>query len=148
MNKRTKKKMKLKASAKSLEAYFRFQEEIKKYPAWYWKHGLHDAKILSVRESGAYWEPRRGKNFRNYLELRLDGSGALFEQKIEWLRFYNYEIKSMDVPVAQLAGTWWLYDTLQALPNGNYLLNFEVDPENGKHWNFLMEFETGDIQRK
>ena len=78
----------------------------------------------------------------------MDGSGALFEQKIEWLRFYNYEIKSMDVPVAQLAGTWWLYDTLQALPNGNYLLNFEVDPENGKHWSFLMEFETGDIQRK
>lgn len=63
MNKRIKKKMELKAWAKSHEGYFRFREEIKKYPAWYWKHGLHDAKILAVIESGAYREPRRGKTF-------------------------------------------------------------------------------------
>ena len=148
MNKRKKKKIQIRKSEKALGEYFRYREQVKKYPSWYWKHGLHDAQILSVIESGAYREPRRGKNFRNYLEFHLDGRGAMFEMKIEWLRFYNYEIKAMDVSVMQLAKTWWLDDTLQELPNGNYLLNFEVDPENGEHWRFSIEFETGDIKRK
>ena len=32
------------------------------------------------------------------------------------------------------------------LPGGNYLLNLEVDPENGDRWNFSIGFEYVDVE--
>ena len=53
-----------------------------------------------------------------------------------------------DASVASLSKTWWLSDTVEQLPGGNYLLNLEVHPENGDRWNFSIsiEFEYVDVE--
>jgi hypothetical protein len=38
-------------------------------------------------------------------------------------------------------------DTIEQLPSGNYLLNFEVDPENGDRWRYSVEFEFIDVEK-
>ena len=145
MNDRKRKKNQMRQVEREIRAY---QESLKKFPSWYWKHGLHDAKILNVEDFGEGVDRRRGRYYRNCLVLSLDSSGAIYESNIESVIFYNYEVKKADASISKLLQTWWMSDSLEQLLNGNYLLNFEVDPEHGDHWSFSIEFDTVDVKRK
>jgi hypothetical protein len=143
MNKRQRKKREYRQFEKEYGAY---KESLKKLPSWYWKHGLHDAHILEALELGDGIDKKRGKHYKNCLVLSLDSSGAMYEFYIKKIIFYNYEVRMADASVASLSKTWWLSDTVEQLPGGNYLLNLEVDPENGDRWNFSIEFEYVDVE--
>lgn len=145
MNNRKRKKREYRQFEKEYRVY---KESLKKLPAWYWKHGLHDAHILDTLELGNGIDKKRGKYYRNCLVLSLDSSGAIYERNIERIIFYNYEVRKADVPISNLSQTWWMCDSIERLSNGNYLLDFEVDPENGDKWFFSIEFEAIDVNRK
>ena len=144
MNKRQRKKRDYREIEKNLQAFKEFK---KKLPAWYWKRGIHDAKILDVWKLENGVDKKRGKYYRNCLVLSLDSSGAIYERNIKKIIFYNYEVKMSNVPISQLSKTWWMTDKIERLSNGNYLLNFEVDPENHERWHFSIEFEYIDVER-
>ena len=76
-----------------------------------------------------------------------DSSGAIYERDIKKIIFYNYEVKMADASVSELSKTWWMTDTIEQLPSGNYLLNLEVDPENGDRWCYSIEFEFIDVEK-
>ncbi len=145
MNDRKRKKREYRQFEKEHQAY---KESLKKLPAWYWKHGLHDAHISDVLELENGIDKKRGKYYRNCLVLSLDCSGAMYEFNIKKIIFYNYEVRMAAASVSKLSKTWWMCDTVEPLSNGNYLLDFEVDPENGERWRFSVEFEYVDVERR
>ncbi|MBR5187764.1 MAG: hypothetical protein IKW18_04755 [Clostridia bacterium] len=145
MNKRKRKKHQVKQGDREFRTY---RESLKKLPAWYWKSGLHDAQILDAIELGNGTDKKSGKYYRNCLVLSLDSSGALYDFNVKKIIFYNYEVRMADVSVSKLSKTWWMTDKIERLSNGNYLLNFEVDPENHERWHFSIEFEYADVERR
>ena len=144
MNNRQRKKRVYREIEENLQAY---RGSLEKLPAWYWKRGLHDAQILDTSEIGDGIDKKRGKRYRNCLELSLNSSGAIYERDIKKIIFYNYEIKMADASVSELSKTWWMTDTIEQLSSGNYLLNFEVSPENGVNWCYSIEFEFIDVEK-
>ena len=145
MNKRQRKKQKRRQNKREWQEYF---DSLKKLPAWYWKRGIHDAKILDITELENGFDKTKGKHYRNCLILTLDSSGAIYEIDIKKIIFYNYEVRMSNAPVLGLSETWWMGDTIEQLSNGNYLLNFEVSLENNDRLNFSMEFEYADVERQ
>ena len=145
MNNRQRKKREYRQFEKEYRAY---KDSLKTLPAWYWKRGLHDAQILDASELGNGIDKKRGKYYRNCLVLLLHSSGALFEFDIQKIIFYNYEVRMSEASVSELSKTWWMTDTIEQLSNGNYLLNLEVDPENGDRWHYSIEFEYVDVERR
>ena len=144
MNNRQRKKREYREIEKNLQAH---RESLEKLPAWYWKRGLHDAQILDTSELGEGVDKKRGKRYRNCLVFSMDSSGAIYERDIKKIIFYNYEVKMADASVSELSKTWWMTDTIEQLPSGNYLLNFEVSPENGDRWRYSIEFEFIDVEK-
>ena len=144
MNNRQRKKRVYREIEENLQAY---RGSLEKLPAWYWKRGLHDAQILDTSELGEGVDKKRGKRYRNCLELSLNSSGAIYERDIKKIIFYNYEVKMADASVSALSKTWWMTDTIEQLPSGNYLLNFEVSPENGVNRCYSIEFEFIDVEK-
>ena len=144
MNNRQRKKRVYREIEENLQAY---RGSLEKLPAWYWKRGLHDAQILDTSELGEGVDKKRGKRYRNCLELSLNSSGAIYERDIKKIIFYNYEVKMADASVSELSKTWWMTDTIEQLPSGNYLLNFEVSPENGVNRCYSIEFEFIDVEK-
>ena len=71
-------------------------------PEWYWVNGLHDASIIGVE---AYEFPfdynkfvgEKSKHDRNLLILKINAKGALNDNSVEEIRFYNYKILTTDV---------------------------------------------------
>ena len=145
MNNRQRKKRVYREIEENLQAY---RGSLEKLPAWYWKLGLHDAQILDTSELGEGVDKKRGKRYRNCLELSLNSSGAIYERDIKKIIFYNYEIKMADASVSALSKTWWMTDTIEQLPSGNYLLNFEVSPQNGVNRCYSIEFEFIDVEKR
>ncbi len=115
------------------------------FPDWYWRRGLHDAVILAVTERSLTPNYKEKSPQFNCLELEIDCKQAIFEQDVKTIRFYNYKIKS---PQADLAGGWWIRDTLRQLPNKKYLLEVELAGTRKKRVDFVVEFQTADIQRE
>ena len=144
MNNRQRKKRQYREIENNLQAH---RESLEKLPAWYWKRGLHDAQILDTSELGDGIDKKRGKRYRNCLELSLNSSGAIYERDIKKIIFYNYEVKMADASVSALSKTWWMTDTIEQLPSGNYLLNFEVSPQNGVNRCYSIEFEFIDVEK-
>ena len=85
---------------------------------WYWSKGLHDAKIISVETVDLQYDYTQRKPLRNYLQINLDASGALFDYKVKFIRLYNFKVTKGD---CNLTGLWWLHDEL-CEKNGKYIL--------------------------
>ena len=122
-------------------------------PDWYWKRGLHDAKILSVceLEFAPDWKEKRPK--RNCLEIQLDSKNALFEQDIETISLYNYRIKEMKtdtvtpVTLDAFQKTYWMGDRIEQLSDKRYLLEIACVDLHFNHLSLTIEFEFPAIQR-
>ena len=132
----------LEAAAKKLEEYYA------RFPDWYWKYGLHDAVILSVSELQLVPNYKEKPLKYNCLEMELDCKNAMYEQNIKTIRLYNYTIKTPDVDVNSIDKPWWISDTIKELENNRYLLEIKIESARGKRKNFIVEFETPEIERK
>ena len=109
-------------------------------PEWYWKRGLHDACIvkMSVREF-AYDPMRRASNC---VELIIDASQAMFDTTIRTIKFFNCNILT---PGIDIAGMWWIRDSLHA-DGEKYVL--EIDLGSAKNQcNFVLRFSACEIER-
>ena len=135
------------AAVKKLEEYYA------QFPDWYWKYGLHDAAILSVRELelAPDWKEKRPK--RNCLEILLDSKNALYETTIKRISLYNYHITGTKMngaePIALNAfrNVYWLGDSIEQLEDGSYLLEIECTDSHGNLMYLTVKFETPEIER-
>ena len=132
----------LEAAAKELEEYYA------RFPDWYWKYGLHDAVILSVSELQLVPNYKEKPLKYNCLEIELDCKNALYEQNIKTIRLYNYTVKTPDIDINSIDKPWWISDTIKELENNRYLLEIKIESARGKRKNFIVEFETPEIERK
>lgn len=118
------------------------------FPDWYWKHGLHDAEVLSISEIELNPDYKSPKPKYNCLEFCLDGESALYEQDICKVRFYNYKIKDCDVPFGKLEKLWWLNDNLTKISDKRYLSEIAFDAFKGNHKNLIITYESAEVERK
>ena len=123
-------------------------------PEWYWVNGLHDASIIGVE---AYEFPfdynkfvgEKSKHDRNLLILKINAKGALYDNSVEEIRFYNYKILTTDISLENRKTIWWLADRLTGQEN-HYTLeidlqDFDSYPED---FTFKIKFKRADIKRK
>lgn len=111
-------------------------------PEWYWKHGLHDANIISATKKESDWNPTD-----NCLILKIDCDGALFEADITEIRFYNYKFKSGYYDINLLNGGWWLYDEITK-KGTYYFLDLEFDTSECKRKHLEITFQRAEVIRK
>ena len=86
-------------------------------PDWYWINGLHDAGIIGVE---AFEFPfdynkfagEKNKYNRNLLVLKINAKGALYDNSVVEIHFYNYKILTTDVSLENRKIIWWLADRL------------------------------------
>ena len=95
-------------------------------PDWYWHNGLHDAKICSVLQKDVPWDPSQKTPDKNCLVIKLDCDGAMFEQNITEIRFYNFKILTSGLDLNSLNNGWWLSDKLTQTGE-KYLLELQFD---------------------
>lgn len=79
--------------------------------------GLHDAEVMKINEIQLLYDYHEKNPRRNYLEIELNSSQALFDRNIKAVRLYNYKIIEGDLT---LIGTWWLDD--QIVSQGSFLV--------------------------
>ena len=111
-------------------------------PEWYWKHGLHDANIISATKKESGWNPTD-----NCLILKIDCDGALFEADITEIRFYNYKIKTSDFDISLLNGGWWLSDEI-ATKGDHYFLDLKFDTAKCKTKHLEISFRRAEVIRE
>ena len=122
-------------------------------PDWYWKRGLHDAKILSVCELKLVpdWKEKHPK--RNCLEILLDGKNTLFETDIKKISLYNYRITDMNmngvkpITLEAFRNVYWLGDSIDRLDDGKFLLEIECTDSRSNLMSLNVKFEIPEIER-
>ena len=122
-------------------------------PEWYWKRGLHDACIEGVEafefpfDYGQFTK-NKYKYQRNLLILKINAKGALYDQTVREIRFFNYKVLSDHVSLKDRKKIWWLSDTLT--DHGKYYtLKMELqDPESyPEDFTFEIQFERAETER-
>ncbi len=109
-------------------------------PDWYWKFGLHDARITMLNE-----DHHRG---RSYLDIHIDAVGAMFEQDITKIRLYDYKIL-YPVDLGALEGGYWMTDSIDFLDSGRYHLKAEISCNSDKDLiAFEIRFSDAEVIRK
>lgn len=120
--------------AKKLKEYY------DSLPDWYWKYGLHDAKITLI-----YEDYDKGKR---YLDIQVDASGAMFEPDVTEIKLYDYKLLSPD-NISVLEGGYWMSDSIERLDSGRYLLKAEISCNNDKDLiAFEIRFSEAEVTRK
>ena len=130
------------ATAKELEEYWA------SFPDWYWKSGLHDARILSVSEKELVPDYNDKQPKWSCLEICLDCKNALYERDIEKILLYNYKIKTPDFDVKSLEKTWWMGDSLEEQENGHFLSEIEAETADPERIELTVSYEFAEVIRK
>lgn len=135
-------KKKINHIAKKLEEYY------SQFPDWYWKYGLHDAKVLPISELELAPDWKQKIPQRKCLELYFDSHNAMFEQDIVKIRLYDYEIKTSELNFNSLEELWWLDDTLTQLSDEHFLLRICFGTAGDSNKQLNIEFASAEIERK
>lgn len=122
-------------------------EELKKAPCWYWKQGLHDAKVLAIFERQLEPDWKSPLPVYNAMEIQLDSSGALYETGITKIRLLNYKWKSQPVNVADDSELWWEQDTLSCLSNGKFSLEIILQTPKKVRSLLQIEFAAAEVEK-
>ena len=135
-------------AAKKLEEYYA------QFPDWYWKYGLHDARILSVSELQLVPDYKEAKPKYNCIEIALNSKNALRETNIKKISLYNYRIVGMKmnstepITLDDFHDVFWLGDSIKQLDNDRYLLEIECTDLHSNLVYLTVEFEIPEIERK
>ncbi len=135
-------------AAKKLEEYYA------QFPDWYWKYGLHDARILSVSELQLVPDYKEAKPKYNCIEIALNSKNALRETNIKKISLYNYRIVGMKmnstepITLDDFRDVFWLGDSIKQLDNDRYLLEIECTDLHSNLVYLTVEFEIPEIERK
>ncbi|HIY29150.1 MAG TPA: hypothetical protein H9679_09000 [Firmicutes bacterium] len=122
-------------------------EELKKFPCWYWKQGLHDAKVLAIFEHQLEPDWKSPLPVYNAMEIQLDSSGALYETGITRIRLLNYKWISEPINVVDYPELWWEQDTLSCLPSGKFSLEIVLQAPKKHRVVLQMEFTAAEVEK-
>ena len=136
--------------AKSREYMSHYPENL---PEWYWVNGLHDAGIIGVE---AYEFPFDYNKFvgeksnynRNLLILKINAKGALYDNSVEAIHFYNYKVLSPDISLENRKTIWWLADRLSEQDN-HYILEIDLQDLDSypEDFTFKIKFDRVEVKR-
>ena len=109
------------------------------FPAWYWPKGLHDAKILEA-------SMQDGK-----LTLRIDSSGAMFDDAVECITFFGVRLKTPLPQPTKKRPVYWLSDELTELPFEQWKLAVCTERYDGSktlHEPLIVIFQSAETKRR
>ena len=122
-------------------------------PDWYWVNGLHDACIVDVEYFEFPFDYNKfvgNKNSydRNLMLLKINASGALYEQDIKEIKLFNFKIITNNIELQGRKKVWWLADRLTE-KDGHYYLeidlqDFDSYPED---FTFEIKFDRAEVIR-
>ena len=122
-------------------------------PDWYWVNGLHDACIVDVEYFEFPFDYNKfvgNKNSydRNLMLLKINASGALYEQDIKEIKLFNFKIITNIIELQGRKKVWWLADRLTE-KDGHYYLeidlqDFDSFPED---FTFEIKFDRAEVIR-
>ncbi len=124
------------------------EEYYAQFPDWYWKYGLHDARILSVSEIQLVPDYKDKNPKWNCLEICLDSRSAIYERDIEKILLYNYKIQTSCFDIKALEKTWWMSDSIEEQKNRQYLSEIEAETADRERIEFTVSYEFAEVERK
>lgn len=123
-------------------------------PEWYWVNGLHDACIVNVEYFEFPFDYNKfvgNKNSydRNLMLLKINASGALYEQDIREIKLFNFKIVTNNIELQGRTKVWWLADRLTE-KDGHYYLeidlqDFDSYPED---FTFEIKFDRAEVVKQ
>ncbi len=123
-------------------------------PDWYWVNGLHDACIVNVEYFEFPFDYNKfvgNKNSydRNLMLLKINASGALYEQDIKEIKLFNFKIITNNIELQGRKKVWWLADRLTK-KDGHYYLeidlqDFDSFPED---FTFEIKFDRAEVVKQ
>lgn len=111
-------------------------------PTWYWKCGLHDARIKEIQYFELQYDYRHKSPTRNYALITIDSSQAMFDTSISAIKFYNYKIVSNN---DNLRGFLWKCDSLRKA-NNKFSLDITLSNLNVET-HFIISFDHCELIR-
>ena len=114
--------------------------QITHLPEWYWKNGLHDARIIDVQYYDLEYDFRCSKPLRNYLLISIDARYAMFDTTICAIKLYNYKIASSDNDFKEFI---WKSDNL-AMENDKFVLETTLSKK-GIQKNLVVKFDYCEL---
>ena len=123
-------------------------------PEWYWVYGLHDACITQIESFEFPFDynkfiKEKDKNNRNCLSLKINAKGALYDNSIKEIRFYNYKLLTDHISLHNRKEIWWLSDRLS--DHGDYFtLEIDLQDLNSYPEDFTVKikFDRAEVDRK
>lgn len=123
-------------------------------PEWYWKSGLHDARIVGVEAVSFPFEyqkyaAEKYRYERNRLTLVLDASDAMFDSRVKEIHLFNYQILSADLHLQDRKKVWWMADRLTE-ENGHYKLEIDLYDADARpeEFTFVVRFDRAEVVRE
>ena len=122
-------------------------------PEWYWVSGLHDACIVGVETfefpfSYNKFVGEKNKYNRNLFAIKINAKGALYDNTVKEIRFFNYKVLTDQITLIGREKIWWMADKL--VDHGDYytleieLQDFDSDPED---FTYKIKFERAEVDR-
>lgn len=84
-------------------------------PNWYWKKGLHDAKITNWKIENLDYDYSQRNPVRNCITVELDAKLAMFDTTIKKIKFLNAKLIQGNEPCVDW---FWKYDSIQKKHTG------------------------------
>lgn len=112
-------------------------------PDWYWSKGLHDAQIISYQTIELDYDYKQKNPYRNCLEIKLNPTHALMDNKVSSIKFYNFKCNNLQ----GLKDSWWMEDEL-TYNNKKYLLLLTTTKLNGELSKIEIFFDSAEVERK
>ena len=122
-------------------------------PEWYWVSGLHDACIVGVESFEFPFDynkfvGEKNKYNRNLFAIKINAKGALYDNTVKEIRFFNYKVLTDQITLIGREKIWWMADKL--VDHGDYytleieLQDFDSDPED---FTYKIKFERAEVDR-
>ena len=122
-------------------------------PEWYWVSGLHDACIVGVETFEFPFDynkfvGEKNKYNRNLFAIKINAKGALYDNTVKEIRFFNYKVLTDQITLIGRNKIWWMADKL--VDHGDYytleidLQDFDSDPED---FTYKLKFERAEVDR-
>mgnify|MGYP003307114111 CR=1 FL=1 len=122
-------------------------------PEWYWVSGLHDACIVGVESFEFPFDynkfvGEKNKYDRNLFAIKINAKGALYDNTVKEIRFFNYKVLTDQITLTDRGKIWWMADKL--VDHGDYytleieLQDFDSDPED---FTYKIKFERAEVDR-
>ena len=122
-------------------------------PEWYWVSGLHDACIVGVETFEFPFDynkfvGEKNKYNRNLFAIKINAKGALYDNTVKEIRFFNYKVLTDQITLIGREKIWWMADKL--VDHGDYytleieLQDFDSYPED---FTYKIKFERAEVDR-